>query len=493
MKRLLRLYRDLWEQLYRIALTAGSTGRDFIRARLTGVGNKISTNSVDQQSSLSRLYAGETALPRVKVFRTALHLFGLKSNKQNTLRSQTNLRTTKMVARLQTIGQMIIGLASLHISTFRSILLTAGSRLKSNLAEHKLVPVARLNAGSSYLNSITRSITAFCSRAFVGTASVAKGILRSLSSSLTRMTDAKSSLSKVRTQQISNFHGRPILGYAASASSRMAEIIHVFVQLTSYISVPLAVRNVTKSYFNGRAIVGNVVSSIGILKQTITTTVSATADKARKLTGKAGSLTFAAAHALIGTVAILSALMQSLVYVICRLHDAPVSRSRGLAVWHAFIGRGRATTGQAQRIISGSRLVQMLSNVAAPADQPLKITVQAAQRFISRLKGLQLALIRSFSGMNILLSMTSMLQGLTTAFVSHVVCVGTGTIAQINATMQNATTPAGTAFSHTTSTSCCILSVLSPANWIYPEQSGTTLYIQQVTNAVQNGETLNLT
>lgn len=492
MKRLLRLYRDLWEQLYRIALTAGSTGRDFIRARLVRAENKISTNSVDQQSSLSNLHAGEAELPRVKVFRTALRLFGLKSNKQNTLRSQTNLRTTKMVARLQTIGQMIIGLASLYISTFRSTLSTTGLRFKSGLMEHRLIPIARLNAESSSLNSIARSVTSFCSRALVGTASVAKSIFKGLSFAITRMADAKNSLSRVRTQQISNFHGRPILGNAASAFGRAAELSKVFVQLTSYISVPMVVRNITKSYLNGRTIVGNVISSMTALKQTITTTVSVTTNKARNFIGKAEGLIFTTAHALIGIVAVLSASMQSFTYAICRLRDAPVSRSRGLAVWRAFIGSGRATMGQAQRIISGSRLVQILSNVTAFADQPLKITVQAVQHLMLRLKGLQLASTQSFPGTGIFLSMISRLRGLTMASVSNAFGVSIGAMAHINATIRDATTSARTAFSQTTSASCCILSVLSPADWRYPEQIDSKLYIWQVADAVQNGETLKL-
>lgn len=113
---------------------------------------------------------------------------------------------------------------------------------------------------------------------------------------------------------------------------------------------------------------GHVVSSIAALRQTITTAVSITTDKAKNFVGKAEGLILAAAHAIIGTVTALSASMRSFVYAICRLRIAPISRSRGLATWRAFIGRGRVTTAQAQRVISRSRLIQMLSNAAAPAD-----------------------------------------------------------------------------------------------------------------------------
>lgn len=493
MKRLLRLYRDLWEQFYRIALTAGSTGRDFIRAKLMGVGNKISVNSTGQQSSLSNLHAGKAELPRVKALRTVLRLFGLKSDKQSSLHIYASLVATKAIARLQTIVQTTIVLTLRCISAFRSTLSTASSRLKSNLMGHKLSSAARLGAESSSLNSIVRLVTAFCSRALVGTASVIKSILRSLSSGLTRMADAKSSLFKARIQQLSYFRSRPVLGHAVSISNWMAENVQVFVQLISYVSVSLIGQSATKSNFNGRAIVGNVVSLIAILKQTITTAVSITTNKARNFAGKAENLIFVAAHVLIGTVATLFVSIQSLTRAICRLCDAPVSWSRGLAAWHGFIGQGHVTAGQAQQVISGSRLAQMLSNVAAPTDQPLKITVQAAQHLIPRLGGLQLALTQSFSKMSILLSITSILQGLTTASVSHVKGVGTGTIAQINATIRDATISTRTAFSHTKSASCCILSVLSPADWHYPRQIDTKLYIYQVADAKQNGETLKLT
>lgn len=100
MKRLLRLYQDLWQQLYRIALTAGSIGRDFIRARLVRAENKISANSADQQSSLSNLHAGEVTLSRIKVFRTVLRLFGLKSDKQSSLHIYAKLVAIKAIARL---------------------------------------------------------------------------------------------------------------------------------------------------------------------------------------------------------------------------------------------------------------------------------------------------------------------------------------------------------------------------------------------------------
>lgn len=448
MKRLLRLYRDLWQQLYHIALTAGLTGWDLIRARLAEVGNKISANSVDQQLSLSHLHAGEAALPRVKVFRTVLRLFGLKSDKQSSLRLYASLVTTKTAARLWATKQTIKILTLLYASEFWSTLSTAGSRIKSSLVGH---------------------IAVFYSRIFVGTVSVAKSIFKSLSFALTRMADAKSSLSRVRTQQASHLRGRPILGHATLVSSRMTENAHMFVQLISYISAPLVIRSATKSYFNGRAIVGHVVSSIAALKQTITTAVSITTDKARNFVGKAEGLILAAAHAIIGTVTALSASMRSFVYAICRLRVAPISRFRGLAVWRAFIGQSRATTGQAQRAISESRLAQMLSNTAAPADQPLKIAVQAAQRLISTLRGL------------------------TTASVSRAAGVSTGTMAYISASISNTTASTGAAFSHTASSSRCILSVLSTADWIYPRQSGTELYIWQVADAVQNGETLKLT
>lgn len=143
--------------MYHIALTAGLTGWDLIRARLAGVGNKISANSADQQLSLSHLHTGGAALPRVKVFRTVLRLFGLKSDKQSAL------------------------------------------RIKNGLAGHKFISITRLSAGFSSLNSIICSVAVFYSRIFVGTVSVAKSIFKSFSFALTRMADAKSSLSRVRT------------------------------------------------------------------------------------------------------------------------------------------------------------------------------------------------------------------------------------------------------------------------------------------------------